>query len=138
MAATAHFRAVRQDGMADSGLLAAAPANHPHVRDADSRFFLHSPALAVLRRAVTHGPPRCSSPATAAFPRLPSSTCLPGVIPFCSGVRPAPSPACMPVSPPTDMMHVSSPTPELSATSTQIRILIIWPHPCLSYEPDSF
>src|SRR5216684_1324051 len=56
MAATAHFRAVRQDGMADARVLAAAPANHHHVRDVDSRFFLHDPALDVLRRVGTRVP----------------------------------------------------------------------------------
>src|SRR5260370_1458894 len=56
MPAAAHFRAVRQNRMAYSRVLAAAPANHQHVRDVDSRFFLDDPALNVLRRVGTRVP----------------------------------------------------------------------------------
>src|SRR6267378_1808581 len=53
MAAAAHFRAVRQDGVANPRVLAAAPANDHHVRDVDPRFFLDDSALDVLRRVGT-------------------------------------------------------------------------------------
>src|SRR5207245_4546571 len=53
MPATAHFRAVRQNRVANPRVLAAAPADHHHVRDVDSRFFLHDPALDVLRGVGT-------------------------------------------------------------------------------------
>src|SRR5713226_2527897 len=56
MAAAAHFRAVRQNGVANPRMLAAAPANDHHVRDVDPRFFLHDPALDVLRRVGTRVP----------------------------------------------------------------------------------
>src|SRR5467141_225771 len=56
MAATAHFRAVRQHGVANPGVLAATSANHHHVRDVDSRFLLHDPALDILRRVRTRMP----------------------------------------------------------------------------------
>src|SRR2546430_16180443 len=50
MAAAAHFRAVRQGGVANPRVLAAATADAHHVRDVDPRFFLHNPTLDVLRR----------------------------------------------------------------------------------------
>src|SRR5260370_6840840 len=56
MAAAAHFRAVRQHGVANPRMLAAASADHHHVRDVDPRFFLHDPALDVLRRVGTRVP----------------------------------------------------------------------------------
>src|SRR5216684_7335788 len=49
MAATAYFRAVRQNRVADPGVLAAAPADHHHVGDVDPCLFFHNPALDVLR-----------------------------------------------------------------------------------------
>src|SRR5713226_4071584 len=56
MAATAHFRAVRQNRVSNPRVLAAASANHQHVRNVDSRFFLDDPALDVLRRVGTRVP----------------------------------------------------------------------------------
>jgi len=56
MAATAHFRAVRQNRVSNPGMLAATSADHHHVRDVDSRFFLDDPALDVLRRVGTRVP----------------------------------------------------------------------------------
>src|SRR5467141_2482597 len=56
MAATAHFRAVRQHGVANPGVLAATSADDHHVRDVDPGFFLDDPALDVLRRVGTRVP----------------------------------------------------------------------------------
>src|SRR5437879_11219410 len=48
MPATAHFRAVRQNRVADARVLAAARANDYHVGNVDSRFFFHDSASDVL------------------------------------------------------------------------------------------
>src|SRR6266849_1784036 len=56
MPAAAHFRAVRQNVVADAGVFATAPANDHHVRDVDSSFLLDDPAFDVLRRVGTRVP----------------------------------------------------------------------------------
>src|ERR1700704_6294276 len=56
MAAAANFRAVRQHGMPNPRVLAAASADDHHVRDVNPGFFLDDPALDVLRRVGTRVP----------------------------------------------------------------------------------
>src|SRR5262249_47812743 len=51
--AAARFGAVRQNGVADAGVLAAASANHHHVGNVDGGFLFDDPALDVLRRVGT-------------------------------------------------------------------------------------
>src|SRR5438874_9223300 len=53
MPTTAHFRAVRQNRVANARVLAAARANDHHVGGVDAPFLLDDPALYVLRRVGT-------------------------------------------------------------------------------------
>src|SRR5467141_815713 len=56
MPAAAYFRAVRQHGVANPRVFAAAPADDHHVRNVDPGFLLDDPALDVLRRVGTRVP----------------------------------------------------------------------------------
>src|SRR5580704_18806433 len=59
------------------------------------------------------------------FTTLPSLTWLSGVASFTEAVTMSPSPAFNPASPPIGRMHISLRAPELSATVSQVRIIII-------------
>src|SRR5579864_7162470 len=75
---------------------------------------------------------------TTAFTTVPCLTWLSGVASFTAAVMTSPKPAFNPASPPSGKIHISFRAPELSATVSQVRIMIMVLLPCSDYSTDAF